>query len=179
LTGSPPYRILFVCTANICRSPAAENLARARFGETTAVFRSAGFLGSGQASPELLQQTLAEQGVDISHHRSYQLDDASLNAADVVLTMEGEHVQRATLLNGGAFAKIMPLKEAADAIETSGWGQYPLAALLDRVSVERDPSSYLSTRWDVDDPYGRKLRDYRSAVAELTELVDVVIGRLT
>lgn len=176
---SYPYRILFVCTANICRSPAAENLARARYGEAGALFRSAGFLESGRACPELLAEALTEQGTDVSHHRSYQLDEASLRAADLVLTMEGEHVQKATLLNAQEFTKIMPLKEAASHMQAvRGGGRAELAELLDRVNFERDPGSYLSSQWDVADPYGRKLKDYRRAVAEISELVDAVVGRL-
>ncbi|MGI9615234.1 MAG: low molecular weight protein arginine phosphatase, partial [Acidimicrobiales bacterium] len=42
--SAAPYKILFVCTANICRSPAAEALARHRYGEQDALFRSAGLL---------------------------------------------------------------------------------------------------------------------------------------
>lgn len=174
-----PYRILFVCTANICRSPAAEALARQRFGEREAIFRSAGFLEAGRSCPPQLIQSLEEQGVDARGHRSYELDAASLRAADLVLTMEGEHVQKATLVDREAFPKILPLREAAERLSRRRAGPAVLVEFLAEVNDHRDPTSYLSGHWDVADPYGRKLKDYRKAVAEISELVDGVIGRLS
>ena len=105
-------RILFVCTANICRSATAELLARRRFGEEVSVFRSAGFLEPGHAVPSDLVKVLAERGVDASAHRSYRLDSASVAAADVLLTMESSHIQRITTISPEALAKSVPIKEA-------------------------------------------------------------------
>ncbi len=140
------------------------------------LFRSAGFLEAGRRCPDLLVQTLAEWEIDVTRHQSYQLDTASLGAADLVLTMEGEHVRNATLLDRTSFTKIMPLKEAADRLRRSG--PLELESFVEMVNRERDPTSYLSSRWDVDDPYNRKLKDYRRVVAELAELVDVVVSGL-
>ncbi len=176
--GNEPTRILFVCTANICRSPAAEVLARHQFGETEAVFRSAGFLEDGRECPAFLVQSLGDWGVDASHHRSYKLDPASLNAADLVLTMEGEHVQRATLLDRDSFAKIVPLKEAAAHLSRLIDDKVAIDAFLGQLNQQRDPTSYLSSVWDVDDPYRMKLKDYRRAVDEIAGLVSSVVGRL-
>jgi len=173
-----PSRVLFVCTANICRSVSAEALARDRFGEDWAIFRSAGFLRSGSEVPRLLRDALGEAGLDVSAHRSFQLNEASLRASDLVLTMEGEHVQKATLLDRASFPKIIPLKEAAAFIANSGNRSLSVPELIGRLNAGRDPSSYLSSRWDVDDPYNRKLKHYRRAVAEITGLVDTVIGNL-
>lgn len=166
-----------MCTANICRSPAAEHLARYRFGEAEAVFRSAGFLTEDEACPEFMLRALAELGVDASEHRSYRLDPASLEAADLVLTMEGQHVPSATRLHRAAFPKIIPLKEAARVAVDLGQ-QVTVDDLLDEVNRARDPRTYLSKGWDVADPYRRKLRDYRRAVAEIDGLVTEVLDRL-
>lgn len=138
--------------------------------------RSAGFLLAGESSPSLLLDALGEHGIDGSHHRSNKVDVASLRAADLVLTMEGDHVQRATLLHREAFPKIMPLTEAAAAMRENG----PMdpSELVAAINQDRDPASYLSTTWDVDDPYRRKLKDYRRAVVEISGLVDDVVGRL-
>lgn len=176
--GRTRHRILFVCTANICRSPAAEALARHRFGESAALFRSAGFLDDGHPCPRDLVHVLDERGVDVSAHRSYHLDQASLEAADLVLTMEGEHVQRATLLHRPSFAKILPLKEAAARLTGAPPTRLELEEFVESVNSSRDPSSYLSTRWDVADPYRRRLRHYRQAVDEIEGLIDVVCRRL-
>ena len=73
-----PAAILFVCTANICRSPAAEYLARHRFGEEAALFRSAGFMFDGRESPKELASALDAKHVDVRPHRSAILDADTL-----------------------------------------------------------------------------------------------------
>ncbi len=171
-------RILFVCTANICRSPSAELLARTLFGEEQHVFRSTGFLGGGHEMPDELVTVLGERGIDATHHRSYTIDDPSIEAADLLLTMESAHLQRATAMNSAAFAKIVPLKEAAEVIGTLPADQGTVADLVAAVNVTRDPRSYLDGRWDVADPYGQRMKAYRRAVDEIEGLVRSVIGRL-
>lgn len=173
-----PYKILFVCTANICRSPAAEALARDRYGEQDAVFRSAGLLEGGRSCPDYLVETLHDWGIDISRHRSYQLDLATLQVADLVLTMEGEHVQQATTIDRSCFGKTVPLREAAEVLAAAA-GPQPVQTFIETVRSVRDPSTYLSNQWDVADPYRRKLKDYRRAVDEIASLVERVIGRLS
>lgn len=126
----------------------------------------------------LLVQSLSELGVDVSLHRSYQLNESSLQAADMVLTMEGEHVQKATLLHKDGFHKILPLKEAADVMDRVRRPEIGLEDFLALANVDRDPSAYLSARWDIDDPYNRKLKDYRRAVTDIAAMVDTVIGPL-
>jgi protein-tyrosine-phosphatase len=177
-TGVDRRRVLFVCTANICRSPAAEHLARARFGEERAVFRSAGFLTENEACPAPLLRALSERSVDASAHRSYRLDRASLTAADLILTMEGQHVANASRIDRDALPKVLPLKEAAALVARLPGAQLDVDTIIDALQQTRDPRTYLSSAWDVKDPYRRKLKDYRRAVAEIEQLVEAVIGRL-
>jgi protein-tyrosine-phosphatase len=176
--GRGRNRVLFVCTANICRSATAELLARQRFGEEANIFRSAGFLEPGHAVPGDLVKVLADRGIDASAHRSYQLDEASVAAADVLLTMESSHIQRITSISPEALAKSVPLKEAAQLMERLEPGPVTVERLLAELNRDRDPLTYLGARWDVDDPFGRRAKAYRRAVDEIAALVDVVIGRL-
>ena len=83
-----------------------------------------------------------------------------------------------TPLHRESFPKIVPLKEAAEAAAVLGNPRLTVDDLLAEVNEHRDPTSYLSTGWDVADPYNRKLKDYRRAVAEIDDLVQVVVGRL-
>jgi len=169
-------RVLFVCTANICRSPAAEVLARAQFGETDKAFRSAGFMYDDKACPDHMVTSLAELGVDATGHRSYMLNEPSLQAADIVLTMEGKHVQDATLIAPDMFHKIFPLKQAASMLADGP--PMALEDFLAEANQSRDPRQYLDDRWDVSDPYGGRLRGYKKAVLEIRSLVETTIGRL-
>jgi len=91
--------------------------------------------------------------------------------------MEGQHVPSATRLHRAAFPKVVPLKEAARVAAELG-PRVSLGELLGEVNRVRDPRTYLSKGWDVADPYRRKLRDYRRAVAEIDGLVAEVMDRL-
>ena len=81
--------ILFLCVANSARSQMAEGLARA-----TAP-AGYGFLSAG-SEPDALNplavQALAEQGIDISHHRAKGLPDIPLAEVDTIVTLCAEEV---------------------------------------------------------------------------------------
>ncbi len=164
---------MFVCTANICRSPTAELLARSRFGEEKALFRSAGFLRDGKEVPDTLQAVLGERGTVASQHLSSTIDPDTLDAADLILTMEGRHIQELTIKHQSALGKALPLKEAAERMRRAGSIEDLLAGL-----DSRNLADYLGTTWDVDDPYKRGKRRYKKMVAEVDELLGQVIAPL-
>lgn len=170
-----PIQILFVCTANICRSPSAEALARRSAGSGLS-FGSAGFLRAGARCPEKLVREAARQGIDLSSHRSRLLDVPLLQAADLVVTMEAAHVREVTVLHAPTFAKTVPLVELERTLRNGSLG---LSALRDRLE-RRQPSAYLSGRTDDDvaDPYGGNTRSYRRALAEIEDLVRSVTRNL-
>ena len=84
----PDRLVLFVCTANQCRSPMAEYLLRDRFGRGTSwKVMSAGLAASdGIPASEQAIEAVKERGIDMSAHRSRALtrklaDDATLIVA--------------------------------------------------------------------------------------------------
>ena len=83
--------IVFLCVANSARSQMAEGLARAMApaGEDYRFF-SAGS-EAGTLNPFAVR-ALAEQGIDIAHHRSKGLGDVPLREADVIVTLCAEEV---------------------------------------------------------------------------------------
>ncbi len=174
-SGDTRRRILFVCTANICRSPTAEYIARHHFGADAFHVRSAGFMASDRSCPEELQRVLAARGISVADHRSYHLDQDTVTAADIILTMESRHVLEATALDRRALSKTIPLKEAAWTLDE----RMNIEAFLERTNAQRNTEKYLSAiDLDVADPYKKRLKEYARAVDEIDELVKTVLSRL-
>jgi protein-tyrosine-phosphatase len=88
------HRLFFVCTANICRSPIAEGLARALATEAglSVESRSGGTLGwiDKPAAPNSVK-VMKGLGIDISGHRSQGVELEHMDWADFVLVMEMKH----------------------------------------------------------------------------------------
>ncbi|WP_279070466.1 hypothetical protein [Microbacterium lacticum] len=84
-------RILYVCSANRCRSPFAEAVLRRAAGSLPLVVTSAGFREPGLPTPRAGRDVARERGLDLGSHRSRRLDDAILHRSDLILTMERSH----------------------------------------------------------------------------------------
>ena len=92
--------VLFVCTANICRSPMAEGVFRSMAGRAglDAAFTvdSAGTFGSHAGEPPALPaiKTAARRGYDIASLRARQVVAADIARFDLVLAMDRGHLAR-------------------------------------------------------------------------------------
>jgi protein-tyrosine phosphatase len=102
---SGPYRVCFVCLGNICRSPMAEVVARARLAQAgladRVVVDSAG-TGDWHVGGQMHQgakRQLAESGYDGSAHRARQIRPSWLAERDLVLAMDANNL--ATLSHYG------------------------------------------------------------------------------
>ena len=87
------HSVLFVCTANQCRSPMAEALFRQKLGQrsqpTVWNVASAGTWAlNGLQATELAQQVMAERGLDLSQHRSRLLTAEMMHTYSLILVME-------------------------------------------------------------------------------------------
>ncbi len=134
MTG-PVFRVLHVCTGNICRSPMAELLSRAgltaRLGVDAGrvVVESAGTWGhTGSPMESEALATLAAYGVDGADFRARELVAEQVVAADLVLGATREHRAAVVVLQPRAAARTFTLREFAR-----------LTASVDRSSLpERD-----------------------------------------
>src|SRR5512136_320070 len=91
-----PRSVLFVCTANQCRSPMAEVLLKslaAQRGEADRwQIQSAGtWTEPGRPATQLSQAVMRRRGIDLSSHRSHLIDADTLGAAEVILVMTRYH----------------------------------------------------------------------------------------
>jgi protein-tyrosine phosphatase len=85
-------RILFVCLGNICRSPAAEAILRAKARERglDVYIESAGTGGwhIGDAADARMQRAAAKRGYDLSYKRARQVDLSDYYTFDLFLAMD-------------------------------------------------------------------------------------------
>ena len=94
-----PYRVVMVCTGNICRSAMAQIVLAQRLrelGVSEVEGSSAGVSNEEQGNPidYRAARLLREQGYkggDISAHRAAQITDAQLRHADLLLAMTASH----------------------------------------------------------------------------------------
>src|SRR5699024_8295260 len=107
------YRIVTVCTGNICRSPMAEYALRQALEQEGLADRvevaSVGTSGWEIGNPvdSRAGALLSRHGLDAGSHRARQMDASELEQADLILTLDHDHVgpvQR--LLDGEAGQKI-------------------------------------------------------------------------
>ena len=123
--GAAPFTVLFVCTGNICRSPLAERVARARlderYGAGAAHLRvgSAGTRATaGRRMDPASAAVLRELGGDPAGFGSRPLTGALAAAADLTLTMTRAH--RSDVLGRAprALSRTFTLREAAGLLGT-------------------------------------------------------------
>ena len=138
--------VLFVCTANICRSPVAEVLFREWLRQQAVpgawLVGSAGtWAVPGSTASTFSQQMAARRGLSLAQHRARLVDEAMLATAEVVLCMARSH------------------REALHI-------EFPQHA--SRIHLW---TALAGPGYDVADPYGGPLAGYVEMAAELEALV--------
>lgn len=101
--------ILIVCVGNICRSPTAEYLLKAKMTPATGPVISSAGIGALVDKP--IEATalaiLQEHGIDASAHSARQVTSVMLHEADLILAMEEGHLKKlheiAPQIRGRAF----------------------------------------------------------------------------
>ncbi len=91
-------RVLFLCTANSCRSQMAEGIANSFWGDKMEAF-SAGTKASF-VNPTAIE-VMKEIGIDISKHRSKNLSEFDGQNFDFVITLCGDANETCPLYIGG------------------------------------------------------------------------------
>lgn len=166
-----PIRVLFVCTANICRSAYAEAVAR-HLGGDAVEFASAGTYGlrAHPINPDIAVHLPAD--VDAAGFASRRVTREMVERADVVLTAEAAHRKYLLEEFPHSFRKVLTLGQFAEAAAgTELRGRELIAA----VARQRPP---MRPEHDVRDPYRRGPVANAEAAAQIDGLLAVVVPAL-
>lgn len=146
--------ILFVCTANICRSPVAEALLRQKLAahpdlDDSWTVSSAGAWALVGSPPSLFsQQLLQARGLDISQKRAQMVTRRLLQEADLILCMSAGHVEALRQEFPESAAKLFLLSEM------------------------------IGLHYSIADPYGGPREGYQAMVDELDRLIIAGLPRI-
>ncbi|KGN34703.1 phosphotyrosine protein phosphatase [Knoellia sinensis KCTC 19936] len=167
-----PLRVLFVCTANISRSPYAERRA-AQLAENSGLqVASAGIPGyPGRGMDPEMGHQLRERGGEPNGHVSRSVTNSVLTETDLVITHEYVHRLRITSSFPEHAIKVFGLHQLADSIAALEAPERGLA-LLDQVYSQAVSDGM---QRDVADPYKRGRAAARACALEIDEALAVIV----
>lgn len=139
--------ILFICTANVCRSPmaatlfAAEIIKRGDAGRYS-VSSAGTWATEGETAAGNARVVMQNFGLSLAGHQARTVDGEMLQSAALVLVMTRHHL---------------------DALAAEFPAARPKMHLV---------SELVGQQYDVADPYGASLEDYQICAAELSRIIE-------
>lgn len=186
---SEPARVLVVCTGNICRSPLAERLLRARLADRLGaaseriIVTSAGVravVGSGMTARAAAE--LRAHGGDDDAFVSRQLTVDLLIGADLVLVATRQHRSEVVSLTPGAVRRTFTLRELHRLLRDADLSDLPqepaerVRGLLAVAVARRGLVPPVDGRDDdVADPYGLSAQAYAATTQQIVPVVDLLV----
>ena len=143
--------VLFVCTANICRSPMAIAIWQSKVADDPSnwVIESAGTWALvGEPAAPYTQRVLANMGLDVGSHRARSVSRELLGQFNLILTME---------------------KGQKEALHT----EFP--DFRDRVFLI---SEMINEYFDIHDPYRDPIIEYQATAGEIESILSQGYGRV-
>lgn len=88
--------VLFVCYGNVCRSPFAEYLLRKYIPSLNKIESAGFFKESGRKPPDEAMSAALKLGIDLSSHRSKEITEDMVNAADIIFVFDYNNYKELT-----------------------------------------------------------------------------------
>lgn len=193
--------VLFVCHANLCRSPMAERLAELALarrlgiggmpgpGAGGVVFASAGtHAHAGDPMHRHSVRTLAEYGASTRPFRSQAVDRALLSASDLVLTATREQRAHCVRLAPAIVRRTFTVREfgrlcgaidPADLFDGASAATQLLRMVEAAVAARARFQPVPARDDDLGDPVNQPLDAFQSCARELWSVLEVITGLLT
>ena len=158
----PPYRIVFVCSGNICRSPMAEIITRALLAKAglddAVTVDSAGTGGwhAGDGADRRTVRALAEHGYDGAAHRAREFDRSWFAERDLVLVADRGHER-----------------------ELRAWAPDDQARQRIELLRSYDERAVADGTLEVDDPWYGDAADFERCLVEVERACAGLVERLT
>ena len=138
--------IVFICTANICRSPMAQKLFEKKLAEESLLEQwRVSSLGTwaieGLSADPKAVRVMREWNIDLSRHRSRIVNWQTMSSNDLILVMESKH------------------KEAL---------QYEFPMKSEKIFML---SEMVGAFFDIPDPYRKSLAEFRSVANQINTIL--------
>jgi protein-tyrosine phosphatase len=192
--SEPAYRVLIVCTGNICRSPFAERLFSARLREALGPeaasqfeVTSAGTWGLvGEPMQQEAARVLVARGGDPAGFAARELTLELVAGADLVLAATREHRAEAVTFDPRASSRTLTLRELARLLgpvrPATISGSEPVERMRELVSAAVGNRGLVppgdARDDDIADPYGQSRAAYERAAEEIDAALRPVIALL-
>lgn len=178
--------ILFVCTANVCRSPYMEYALRALLAARGSAEVSIGSAGTraldGHAMAAPLSQRLRDRGIDPSGFAATSLRREMLEGAAVVVTATREHRRQVVQHSHAAADRTFTLAQLARLLDAAPTGTPTPGSARELViaahAARGRASGASAADDDLDDPWRRSGRTYRRVADRIDELLIPMATRL-
>ncbi|AYG04175.1 low molecular weight phosphatase family protein [Gryllotalpicola protaetiae] len=183
MTETSGFRILAICSGNVCRSPLVELLLRHRLADRPDfVIEGAGMIArpGDQMTVEMIR-VAGRYGVgerDACDHRARRLDVATVARADLVLGLARDHRAKAVQMQPSAVRRAFTLTEFARLVEGAArerTTEFTPAELVAEATARRglDPQRDRN-RDDIEDPIGLPQAVYDEVGRKIAGAVDTI-----
>ena len=142
-------KVMFICTANICRSPMAEKFFEQRLKQRNLTDRhqvsSAGTWPPREglpADPTVVQILQEQYGLSLEDHHSKEITKEMITDQDIILVMEKNH---------------------REALQVEFYEKYDQIFLL---------SEMIGQEFDIADPHHRSKKEYEMAVQQIQQIIE-------